>query len=130
MRAELTLSISYDDSTASREAIQAQLEYAGRQLAECGILVGDTNLTVTQWDADVTIFPIKIKRFLRAGELDEKTTDSEALLQQAGRALDAAYSTEIFGEVLFESEDGVFYAMTVEADIGKANPDYAAAACW
>lgn len=38
--------------------------------------------------------------------------------------LDKAYSHDILGEVLFEDNNGDIYVVTVEAVIGRANPDY------
>lgn len=70
---------------------------------------------------------MKIKRWIRDGnESFEKQgfDDTEDILCAAGRLLDDACSHEIVGEVLFEGEDGKFYAGTVEFVIAEADPDY------
>lgn len=57
---------------------------------------------------------VKVKRWIRSGELDERYTDQDDILDDCGR----------LGEVMFEGEDGKMYVITVEAVISEANPDY------
>ena len=67
---------------------------------------------------------IKVKRWLKAGELDPKKVDQDDILDDCGALLDSAYSHEILGDVMFEGTDGKFYVITVEAIISEANPDF------
>ena len=67
---------------------------------------------------------LRVKKWIYSGELDSKIKDQEGILEQCGRALDRACSSEILGEVLFQATDGKYYVITVEALIGKANPEY------
>ena len=68
---------------------------------------------------------LKIKRWIRTGELyGELPKDTEDLIEAAGGILDSCESHEILGTLAFEAEDGQVYVMTVEAVIGKINPDY------
>ena len=59
-----------------------------------------------------------------SGNVHDEIKDTDQLMEAAGRALDACYSHEIVGNVIFKGEDGEYYVMTVEAIIGKANPDF------
>lgn len=68
--------------------------------------------------------PVKVKRWLRSGELDDSATTQEQILEQCGRLLDKSCSHEILGEVLFEGEDDGYYVVTVEALMQSANPEY------
>lgn len=68
----------------------------------------------------------KIVKWLRTGEVGEPKT-TEELLQIAGRLLDKACSHEICGgEVVFQTADGKWKVLTVEARIGDINPSYLA----
>ena len=69
-------------------------------------------------------FPIKVKRFICKGELDGREADTDDILDSCADALDACESHEILGTVLFEGEDGKFYSVTVEANIGEADPEF------
>lgn len=75
-------------------------------------------------ESAATPTPNGIKRMIREGELHDPCSIQE-LLEQCGRKLDKACSHEILGEVLFEDNDGDIYVVTVEALVGRANPDYA-----
>lgn len=68
----------------------------------------------------------RIKKWIRTGELDENDLPMtvKGLLEDAGAALDSAYSHEIMGEILFEGEDGRVYVGSVEFVVVEANPDY------
>jgi hypothetical protein len=66
--------------------------------------------------------PLKIKRWLRTGEIGPCNTDVE-LVQAAGGKLDHACAWDICGEVIFEGEDGVVYVGNVEFIIGEYNPE-------
>jgi len=68
---------------------------------------------------------LTVKRWIRCGELDEKQTEQDDILDDCGQLLDKVYTHEILGEVLFEAEDGKMYTITVEAVIGEANPQFA-----
>ena len=67
---------------------------------------------------------MKIKRFLRTGELSGQQQTTEELLESAGDILDSTCAHEIMGEVVFEGEDGKFYVASVECVIGEINPNY------
>jgi len=69
----------------------------------------------------------EIKKWIRTGDLDDDDDlpmTVKGLLEDAGAALDSAYSHEIMGEILFEGADGKVYVGTVEFCIGEANPNY------
>ena len=69
--------------------------------------------------------PIRVKHWLRTGELNPRNRTQKSILEDCGRLLDSAYSHEILGgDVLFEGTDGKYYVITVEAVIGVANPEY------
>jgi hypothetical protein len=67
---------------------------------------------------------IKVKRWLKAGELDPTIFEQDDILENCGNLLDASCSHEILGDVMFEGTDGKFYTITVEAVISEANPDF------
>ena len=69
---------------------------------------------------------LKIKRWIRTGHLNYKNlpVDTDELIDVAGCQLDSCESHEILGTLAFEAEDGQVYVMTVEAVIGKINPNY------
>ena len=67
---------------------------------------------------------MKIKKWIRTGELDPCITDSDGIIEAAGAALDRSCSYDILGEVMFEADDGKHYVVTVEAVIAEANPEY------
>lgn len=68
--------------------------------------------------------PLKVKRWVRSGELPNDLTDVGQVYAAAGRLLDAACSHDILGTVLFEGEDGKYYTLTVEAVLGEASPEF------
>ena len=68
--------------------------------------------------------PIKIKRMIDAGELWDDARNTDDLLTSAGIVLDKNCSSEILGRVLFESEDGKFYTVTVEAVIDEVSKGF------
>ena len=67
---------------------------------------------------------IKIKRWVRSGELNNSHTTSEEVLDECGHVLDHNGACDILGDVLFEGEDGKYYVITVEAVISEAKPEY------
>ena len=67
---------------------------------------------------------LRVKKWISTGELVAELKTQEAILEACGRLLDASCSSEILGEVLFQATDGKYYVITVEALIGKANPEY------
>ena len=67
---------------------------------------------------------VKVKRFISKGELDGREKDTDGILETCGDLLDGACSSEILGTVLFEGEDGKFYTVTLEAEIGEADPEF------
>ena len=69
-------------------------------------------------------FSMKIKKWIRTGELDPCITDSEGIIEAAGAALDKNCAYDILGEVMFEADDGKYYVVNVEASILEANPEY------
>jgi hypothetical protein len=68
--------------------------------------------------------PIRVKKWLRTGELNSRNRIQSSILEDCGRHLDRACSYDILGDVLFEGTDGKHYVITVEALIQEANPDY------
>jgi len=68
---------------------------------------------------------VKIKRFIRAGNLRTDLVEDTVDLQMVASA--AMKEHNIFpsiGEVVFEGEDGHFYAVTLKAVIDRVHPDY------
>jgi hypothetical protein len=60
IHATLTIAVNYEepidgDIAAVTRAIQAQLEHAGRRLAENGLLTGELDVTVDAWAANAAI---------------------------------------------------------------------------
>jgi hypothetical protein len=69
--------------------------------------------------------PLKIKRWLRAGEFDvDSDRTVQDIYERAGELLDKACSWDICGECVFEGEDGKFYVGSVEFHLGEAYPDH------
>lgn len=68
--------------------------------------------------------PIRVKKWIRHGELNPHNHKQASILEECGRLLDSACTSEILGEVLFEGTDGKHYVITVEALIQEANPEY------
>lgn len=67
---------------------------------------------------------MKIKKWIRTGELDPCIEDTDGIIEAAGAKLDRVCSHDILGEVMFEGDDGKHYVVTVEAVIAEANPSY------
>jgi hypothetical protein len=67
---------------------------------------------------------LRVKKWVSVGELNESRKDQDEILGDCGRLLDKAYSHEILGTVLFQATDGKYYTITVEAVLGKANPEW------
>jgi len=67
---------------------------------------------------------LKVKRWIRDGELNAVNMDQDSILENCGALLDNACSHEILGDVVFEGTDGKFYVVTVEALISEGNPEY------
>jgi hypothetical protein len=68
--------------------------------------------------------PIRVKKWIRTGELNSRNRTQASILDNCGRLLDDACSHEILGEVVFLGTDGKYYVICVEAVIGVANPEY------
>lgn len=67
---------------------------------------------------------LRVKKWIYSGELNPRVKDKDGILEQCGNLLDSACSHEILGEVLFQATDNKYYVVTVEAVIGRANPEY------
>lgn len=67
---------------------------------------------------------LKVKQWIRSGELNETNKDSKSILENCGRLLDKTCAHDILGEVVFEGDDGKYYVVTVEASISEGNPAY------
>lgn len=65
----------------------------------------------------------RITRWEQDGEIGSVDTIDE-VVERAGRCLDAANSWDICGPILFQAEDGKWYAGTVNFVISEANPKY------
>jgi len=71
---------------------------------------------------------LKITKWLRTGtcaNIGESETVAD-LLGGAGRLLEKAYSGDIVGDILFQGEDGKYYAGSVEFNVYEADPEYVA----
>jgi len=68
--------------------------------------------------------PIRVKHWIRTGELNSCNRTQKSILEECGRLLDKACTPDILGDVLFEGTDGKYYVITVEALTQEANPDY------
>ena len=68
--------------------------------------------------------PMLITKWIRTGELSEGDGNVRDLLESLGNLLDSASSHEIFGDIIFECEDGITYVATVEGHIGQIHPDH------
>jgi len=68
--------------------------------------------------------PIKVKKWLRTGELSRSNKTQAALIEECGRALDKNNAYDILGDVVFLATDGKYYVITVEALIQEANMEY------
>ena len=68
--------------------------------------------------------PLKVKKWLRTGELSRSNKTQAALIEECGRALDKNNACDILGDVLFLATDGKYYVITVEALIQEANMEY------
>ncbi len=69
--------------------------------------------------------PLKIKQWLRSGELDtECIDDMDDIWVQANRALDKSCSHDIVGECVFMGDNGKWYVGRVEFEIVEADLDY------
>lgn len=67
---------------------------------------------------------MKIKEWLKAGELDGTERDTKELLTTLGGMLDAASVDAIVGPNLFEGSDGTYYTVVVEASIEVASDEF------
>lgn len=68
---------------------------------------------------------LRVKRWIATGELQVTGRETQdEILEHCGRLLDKSCSYEILGEVLFQATDGKYYTVTVEAVVGRANPEW------
>jgi hypothetical protein len=69
---------------------------------------------------------VKIKRFIRKGNLniDEQVVDSGDLAIRAAGAMLACKVEDCIGKVVFEGEDGNFYAANLKVIIERVQPSY------
>lgn len=76
-----------------------------------------------RWDA---ADPLRITRFLATGNLEEldEVDNTRDLLDVMGGVLDHHCAYDIFGEVIFEAEDGVTYIAQVAGKLGEIDPEY------
>lgn len=58
---------------------------------------------------------LKVKKWIRCGELYSKNRTQEAILEECGRILDKSYAYNILEDVLFKTTNGKYYVITVEA---------------
>src|SRR5262245_14355575 len=69
--------------------------------------------------------PLKVKRWLRAGELDTEQVKTTAdIYWQAIDLMDNACSHDIVGLPLFEGEDANYYVGELSFGISPADPDF------
>lgn len=70
--------------------------------------------------------PLKIVKYLRTGNLEEldEVTNTRDLLDVMGDVLDHHCAHDIFGDVIFEAEDGATYIAEVQGRIGDVDPEY------
>lgn len=71
---------------------------------------------------------LKIKRFLRSGDLSEPESikDNHDLLETFSDVLDAIQTQDVLGEIIFEATDGKTYVMLLEPSFHEISPDYLA----
>jgi hypothetical protein len=67
---------------------------------------------------------IKVKKWIRSGELNRRNRTQASILKQCGRALDKNNACDILGDVLYQATNGKYYVINVEAVIEEANPEY------
>jgi hypothetical protein len=67
---------------------------------------------------------MKIKEWLRTGELEGTERDTKALLKVLGGMLDSESVDAIVGPNLFQGSDGRYYTVVVEASIEEASDDF------
>lgn len=67
---------------------------------------------------------MQIKRWLSSGGIPAGAVDTETVLHRAGRVLDTHATQELLGDILFEGEDGKFYAVFVEAVVTEVAEDH------
>ena len=85
---------------------------------------------IERWLTDLQIEALPtdtIKRYLLTGEFDGEDATVAELLHSAGRKLDKACASEIFGHVAFEAENGQIYMLGVEGIVFRPDPAYLAA---
>jgi hypothetical protein len=68
--------------------------------------------------------PIRVKHWIRSGELNPRNRTQASVMEECGRLLDKNCTTDILGDVLIQATDGKHYVITVEAVIQEANPEY------
>ena len=66
---------------------------------------------------------IKIKRWLSTGEFNKGLSNTDEVISEAGFMLDCAGASEILGPAIFESRDGKFYGVFIEACIVPFNDE-------
>ena len=67
---------------------------------------------------------MKIKEWLKTGELEGDDGDTKELLKTLGGMLDSACAHDIVGPNLFRGADGRYYTVVVEAEIAEADDDF------
>jgi hypothetical protein len=55
MRAVLTIMVNYDNATTTEEYVKSQLEFAAQYLANNGLLTGESDAVVDEWDYKVVV---------------------------------------------------------------------------
>jgi hypothetical protein len=105
-------------SIEAKEAVEEKLE-------PFGVVYTDDMLGRFELKKPARPISNEVKRVIQEGELCEPVSIKD-MLEQAGRLLDKSYAHDICGSVLFEGEDGKFYAGMVEFVIEEASPDYVA----
>jgi len=112
------VTLSYDDEMFTNQETAQQHFFDNIRKEMNGVTVCDARILDSFRN-------LGIKRFLRSGNLrNPLPVDTDDLLDDAASLLDAVCSHDIFGEVVFEGEDGKCYVLSVEGYIGLINPKY------
>lgn len=74
-----------------------------------------------RWDSEKSL---GITKWYRTGETSGECNNLRDLLDEMGNLLNSACAADIFGDVLFQTEDGVDRIASVEGVISQVNPEY------
>jgi len=69
---------------------------------------------------------MKIKRWISTGDLTGYIDDDKEVLEQMSAILDRGnvYASEVFGDIIFEGDDGKIYYAMLEGSLEEVEPDF------